>query len=104
MGVLRDHPLELDTAAGTVRYLERVDMSDSWNFTPPLILDTQASTALGYQSVGTYAQTVTAEIDWLLVDPANQPSPAAPSAAVVLWLRHQLATEWYRFREAVSRC
>jgi hypothetical protein len=23
MGVLRDHPLELDTAAGTVRYLER---------------------------------------------------------------------------------
>jgi hypothetical protein len=26
--VLRDHPLELDTAAGTVRYLERVNMSD----------------------------------------------------------------------------
>jgi nucleoside-diphosphate-sugar epimerase len=49
-----------------------------WNFTPPLILDTQASTALGYQPVGTYAQTVTAEIDWLLANPANQPGPAEP--------------------------
>jgi len=50
-----------------------------WNFTPPLILDTQASTDLGYQPVGTYAQTVTAEIDWLLANPANQPGPTDPS-------------------------
>jgi nucleoside-diphosphate-sugar epimerase len=50
-----------------------------WNFTPPLVLDTQASLALGYQPVGTYAETVTAEIDWLLASPANQPAPTDPS-------------------------
>ncbi|SDP40748.1 Nucleoside-diphosphate-sugar epimerase [Arthrobacter sp. ok909] len=47
-----------------------------WNFTPPLVLDTQASTALGYVPVGTYAATVTAEIDWLLASAANRPGAA----------------------------
>ena len=50
-----------------------------WNFTPPLMLDTRGSTALGYQPVGSYAQTITAEIDWLLANPANQPGPTDPS-------------------------
>jgi nucleoside-diphosphate-sugar epimerase len=52
-----------------------------WNFTPPLVLDTQASTALGYEPVGTYAETVTAEIDWLLASPANRPGATDPHLA-----------------------
>jgi nucleoside-diphosphate-sugar epimerase len=40
--------------------------SHPWDARPPIILDTQASLRLGYLPVGTYAETVTAEIDWLI--------------------------------------
>jgi len=37
-----------------------------WDARPPIILDTAASSELGYVPVGSYAQTVPAEIDWLV--------------------------------------
>jgi nucleoside-diphosphate-sugar epimerase len=37
-----------------------------WNTLPPFILDTSAAERLGFVPVGTYAETVTAEIDWLV--------------------------------------
>jgi nucleoside-diphosphate-sugar epimerase len=38
-----------------------------WDALPPIILDTTASLELGYVPAGTYAQTVPAELDWLVV-------------------------------------
>ncbi|MCQ2001035.1 NAD-dependent epimerase/dehydratase family protein [Arthrobacter zhaoxinii] len=49
-----------------------------WDLTPPLVLDTQASLALGYRPVGTYAETVPAAVDWLLSSPAHQPAGEDP--------------------------
>lgn len=37
-----------------------------WDARPPIVLDTRASVDLGYTPIGSYAQTVPAEIDWLL--------------------------------------
>lgn len=37
-----------------------------WDARPPIILDTSASLRLGYAPVGTYAETVRGEIDWLM--------------------------------------
>lgn len=37
-----------------------------WDARPPIILDTTASLDLGYVPVGSYAQTVPAELDWLV--------------------------------------
>jgi nucleoside-diphosphate-sugar epimerase len=37
-----------------------------WDARPPIILDTSASLELGYAPVGSYAQTVPAELDWLV--------------------------------------
>jgi nucleoside-diphosphate-sugar epimerase len=37
-----------------------------WNLFPPLVLDTAAAVELGYRPVGSYAQTVIDEIDWLV--------------------------------------
>ena len=37
-----------------------------WNLVPPVRLDLSASEALGYRPVGTFAETIGAEIDWLL--------------------------------------
>jgi nucleoside-diphosphate-sugar epimerase len=39
-----------------------------WDARPPIVLDTSASLALGYQPVGDYARTVTAELDWLVAE------------------------------------
>lgn len=39
-----------------------------WDQRPPLVLDTRASLRLGYKPAGTYAETVRAEIDWLLAE------------------------------------
>lgn len=38
-----------------------------WDARPPIILDTTASLDLGYVPVGSYAQTVPAALDWLVV-------------------------------------
>ena len=37
-----------------------------WHAVPPIILDTSAAAALGYQPAGDYATTVAEEIDWLV--------------------------------------
>lgn len=37
-----------------------------WDARPPIILDTAASLDLGYIPVGSYAETVPAELDWLV--------------------------------------
>lgn len=49
-----------------------------WNYTPPIVLDTTASLALGYRPVGSYAETIGAQIDWLLSSPSHQPSAIDP--------------------------
>ncbi|MFI5085214.1 MAG: NAD-dependent epimerase/dehydratase family protein [Actinomycetales bacterium] len=49
-----------------------------WDFTPPLVLDTTASRALGYEPAGTFAETIPAEIDWLLASPAHRPAADDP--------------------------
>jgi nucleoside-diphosphate-sugar epimerase len=37
-----------------------------WNTLPPFILDTSAAERLGFTPVGSYAETVGAEVDWLV--------------------------------------
>jgi nucleoside-diphosphate-sugar epimerase len=37
-----------------------------WDARPPIVLDTAAALALGYTPVGSYAETVVEEIDWLV--------------------------------------
>jgi nucleoside-diphosphate-sugar epimerase len=37
-----------------------------WDAVPPRVLDLSAALALGYQPAGTYAETVGAELDWLV--------------------------------------
>jgi hypothetical protein len=52
-----------------------------WDFVPPIVLDTRASLRLGYRPVGTYADTIGAEIDWLVASEQNRPSTADSSSA-----------------------
>ncbi|MEV2222234.1 NAD-dependent epimerase/dehydratase family protein [Nocardia vinacea] len=40
--------------------------STPWDSTHPVILDTSAAIALGYQPVGDYTTTVAAQLDWLI--------------------------------------
>jgi len=43
------------------------DLGDHpWNTLPPFILDTSAAQRLGFVPAGNYAETVTAEVDWLV--------------------------------------
>ena len=39
-----------------------------WDTRPPLVLDLSAAYALGWQPAGTYAETVRAELDWLVTE------------------------------------
>jgi nucleoside-diphosphate-sugar epimerase len=61
------------------------DLGDHpWNTLPPFILDTSAAQRLGFVPAGNYAETVQAEVDWLVQaaragDPAGVlPSPDDP--------------------------
>lgn len=47
-----------------------------WDFVPPVVLDTRAAESLGYRAVGTYAETIPTEIDWLVESDRNRPNPA----------------------------
>ena len=55
-----------------------------WNTLPPFVLDTSAARQLGFVPAGSYAETVRAEVDWLVRaarsgDPAGVlPSPQDP--------------------------
>jgi hypothetical protein len=58
------------------------DLGDHpWNTLPPFVLDTSAAVRLGFVPVGSYAETVSAEIDWLVkaAQPGDTGSPS-PSA------------------------
>lgn len=45
-----------------------------WDSPHPIVLDTSAATALGYQAAGTYAATIAPALDWL-VDAARDGQP-----------------------------
>ncbi len=52
-----------------------------WNTLPPFTLDTSAAQRLGFVPVGSYAETVRAELDWLLrAARTGDPAGALPSA------------------------
>ena len=60
---------------------DRLDLGrHPWDARPPIILDTRASLSLGYVPVGTYAETVTAEVDWLLEMHRSGRPPTADEA------------------------
>jgi nucleoside-diphosphate-sugar epimerase len=74
-----DAPSGLEIARTIARYLdhewEEILLDDDaaldlgrhpWDARPPIILDTAASLNLGYVPAGSYAETVPAEIDWLV--------------------------------------
>jgi len=57
-----------------------------WNQWPPVVLDTSAAEALGYRPVGTYAETVTQELDWLVSIARDTASASAvPDVADPYW-------------------
>jgi nucleoside-diphosphate-sugar epimerase len=58
--------------------------SHPWEAPFPIILDTSAATDLGYVPAGSYAETVTAEIDWLVGEPQQTPAPDDPFFAPYL--------------------
>ncbi|MFI6778986.1 hypothetical protein [Nocardia sp. NPDC050412] len=70
-----DTPSALDISRTVARYLAHdwteVLLDDHplggtpWDSTTPVVLDTSAAIALGYQPVGDYATTVAAQLDWL---------------------------------------
>lgn len=45
-----------------------------WHTWPPFVLDTSASEASGYRPVGSYAETVAAELDWLVAHASSSGS------------------------------
>ncbi|MDQ2810985.1 MAG: NAD-dependent epimerase/dehydratase family protein [Actinomycetota bacterium] len=57
------------------------DLGDHpWNTPPPFILDTSAAQRLGFVPAGTYAETVKAEVDWLVrAARSGDPAAALPS-------------------------
>ena len=48
-----------------------------WDFRPPIVLNTSVSLELGYEPVGTYAETIPEQIDWLLATAASGADPVA---------------------------
>jgi nucleoside-diphosphate-sugar epimerase len=52
-----------------------------WDFVPPIVLDTRASLELGYRPVGTYAETIGAELEWLLAGDLHRPGASDPHFA-----------------------
>ena len=74
-----DAPNARQIAAAIARHLghhwQEVLLDDSppaglgdhpWDFRPPLVLSTKASLDLAYEPVGTYAQTIPHQVDWLV--------------------------------------
>jgi nucleoside-diphosphate-sugar epimerase len=57
------------------------DLGDHpWNTLPPFILDTSAAERLGFVPVGSYAETVKAEVDWLInAAQSGDPTGVLPS-------------------------
>ena len=51
-----------------------------WDKRPPVVLDTTASSDLGYRPAGDYASTVIAELDWLVSAASRRDGNELPSA------------------------
>lgn len=45
-----------------------------WDAPFPIVLDTSAALDLGYEPVGTFGDTIAAEIDWLVNEPQRRPA------------------------------
>lgn len=58
--------------------------SHPWDAASPIVLDTAAAVELGYQPAGSFAATVTEEIDWLLNEPERRPASDDPFFAPFL--------------------
>lgn len=48
-----------------------------WDFRPPVVLSTRASLELGYEPVGSYAETIPRQLDWLVNTAASGADPVA---------------------------
>jgi len=69
-----------------------------WHCRPPIVLDTSAAEALGYRPVGTYATTVTIELDWLKDQAARHPRWMPPGVAET-WFDYAEEDAWLRAAE-----
>jgi nucleoside-diphosphate-sugar epimerase len=70
-----------------------------WHCRPPIVLDTGAARALGYQPVGDYATTVTDTISWLLDQAARCPCWTPPGIDQELtgsWFDYAAEEAWLR--------
>lgn len=76
-----------------------------WHRIPPIVLDTSASQALGYEAVGDYATTVSEEIGWLIEQTARHPmwTPASIDREVTTrWFDYAAEDAWLRAAERPS--
>jgi len=62
-----------------------------WHYRPPIVLDTGAALALGYEPVGDYATTVADTISWLLAESARRSSWTPPG------VNEELAGRWFDY-------
>jgi nucleoside-diphosphate-sugar epimerase len=62
-----------------------------WHHLPPIVLDTRAALALGYQPVGDYATTVADEVTWLLDRAAQHPGWTPPG------IDEDLVSRWFDY-------
>jgi nucleoside-diphosphate-sugar epimerase len=62
-----------------------------WHHLPPIVLDTSAARALGYQPVGDYATTVAEEVGWLVDRAAHRPTWTPPG------IDEELADRWFDY-------
>lgn len=66
---------------------------------PPIVLDTSAARALGYQPVGDYATTVAEEVSWLVDQAAERPDwrpPGIDQELVDRWFDYATEDAWLR--------
>jgi hypothetical protein len=57
-----------------------------WDFRPPLVLSTGASLDLAYEPVGTYAQTIPHQVDWLVKAAAAGAMPGTDDPSLTHYL------------------
>lgn len=70
-----------------------------WHRIPPIVLDTSAGEALGYQPVGDYATTVTDEIGWMIDRVARHPTwtpPGIEPETTTTWFDYAAEDDWLR--------
>jgi nucleoside-diphosphate-sugar epimerase len=86
--------LDDDEVPGVVPGLGR----HPWDARPPIVLDTSASLRLGYTPAGTYAETITEEIDWLLGAKHEGRSPAVDESYFAPFFNYPAEDAYLRWR------